>query len=221
MGWLLGISLVAAFLTFHFLSRTMRCIRQRHVVRACGSCVLCLTSAAILGAGAMLFLSYASYQRLIEERPVSSIEFRRISPEEFQARLSIVGQADQFFVLRGDEWQMDARIVTWKPPMTVLGLDPVYQLDRLSGRYAEIDREQSEARTVHSLTPARPTDVWHLARRFPLLTPGIDAHYGTATYVPMADGARFDVTLSRDALIARPANDRAQRAIGDWNLPGQ
>lgn len=221
MGWLLGISLVAAFLTFHFLFRTMRCIKRRHVVRACGSCVLCLTSAAILGAGAMLFLSYVSYQRLIEERPVSSIEFRRISPEEFQARMSVAGEADQFFVLRGDEWQMDARIVTWKPPLTVLGLDPVYQLDRLSGRYAEIDREQSEARTVHSLASDLPTDVWRLARRFPMLTPGIDAHYGTATYVPMADGARFDVSLSRDALIARPANSQAQQAIGDWNPPGQ
>ena len=169
----------------------------------------------------MLLLSYVSYGRLIEEQHVSSIEFRRVSPQEFQARLSIAGDMDQFFILRGNEWQMDARIVTWRPPMTVLGLDPIYQLDRLSGRYAEIDREQTEARTVHSLAPPLPTDVWQLARRFPMLTPGIDAHYGTATYVPMADGARFDVSLSRDALIARPVNDRARQAIGEWQLPGQ
>lgn len=221
MGWLIGIGLVATFLTFHFLFRTMRCIRRRHVIRACGSGVFGLTSAAILGAVAMLMLSYVSYGRLIAEQHVSSIEFRRVSPQEFQARLSVAGEMDQFFILRGNEWQIDARIVTWSPPMTVLGLDPIYQLDRLSGRYAEIDREQTEARTVHSLAPALPTDVWQLARRFPMLTPGIDAHYGTATYVPMADGARFDVSLSRDALIARPVNDRARQAIGEWQLPGQ
>ena len=221
MGWLIGIGFVATFLTFHFLFRTMRCIRRRRIVRACGSSVFGLTSAAILGASAMLMLSYLSYGRLIEEQHVSSIEFRRISPEEFQARLSITGEMDQFFILRGNEWQMDARIVTWQPPMTVLGLDPIYQLDRLSGRYADIDREQSEARTVHSLAPPLPTDIWQLARRFPMLTPGIDAHYGSATYVPMADGAQFDVSLSRDALIARPANDRARQAIGAWQLPGQ
>ena len=46
--------------------------------------------------------------------------------------------------------------------------------------------------------------------------PGIDAHYGTATYVPMADGARYEVMLSRDALVARPANDRARDALGVW-----
>ena len=125
-------------------------------------------------------------------------------------------QADQFFVLRGDEWQMDAKIVTWKPPATILGLDPIYQLDRLSGRYSEIDREVSEVRTVHSLAPPIPIDIWRTARRFPLLTPGVDAHYGTATYLPMADGARYEVSLSRTALIARPANSRARDAVSVW-----
>ena len=54
-----------------------------------------------------------------------------------------------------------------------------------------------------------------------MLAPGIDAHYGTATFVPMADGARFDVSLSRDALIARPVNDSARAAVGAWRVPGE
>ena len=221
MGWLIGVSFAAAFLTLHFVGRTARCIRRRHIARACGSSVLSLVSAAMLGAVAILLLSYVGYGRLTAEQHVSSVEFRRVSPEEFQARVSVPGEDDRFFILRGNEWQMDARIVTWTPPMTILGLDPIYQLDRLSGRYADIDREQNEARTVHSLEPALPTDLWRIARRFPILTPGIDAHYGTATYVPMADGARFDVSLSRDALIARPANESAEQAVGNWRLPGE
>lgn len=216
MTILVAISLVFAFLSIYFLFRMLHCVRHRRVVRAGGSCVSCLISAAVAGAGGMLLLSYLTYGRLIEEQLVSRIEFRRISPEEFQARIMVTGKIDQFYTLRGDEWQMDAKIVTWKPPMTLLGLDPIYQLDRLSGRYAEIDREQTEVRTVHSLSPESPADVWQIAHRFPSLMPGVDAHYGTATYVPMADGARFEVTLSRDALIARPANDRAREAIGAW-----
>ena len=92
----------------------------------------------------------------------------------------------------------------------------MYQLDRLSGRYSEIDREVSEVRTVHSVTPAIPVDLWRFARRFPVLALGVDAYYGTATYVPMADGARYEVSLSRDALIARPANAGAREAVGNW-----
>jgi len=219
MGWLIAISLVAAFLTLFFLFRTIDCVRRRKVVRAGGSSIGCLVAAVVTGAAGTLSLSYLSYARLVDEQLVSTVEFRRISPEEYQARVMVADKGDRFFVLRGDEWQMDAKIVTWKPPLTILGLEPIYELDRLSGRYGEIDRERNEARTVHSLSVGLPTDVWRIARRFPLLTPGVDAHYGTATYVPMADGARFDVYLSRDALIARPANDRAREAIGNWGPP--
>lgn len=221
MGWLIAISLLFAYLAFRYFFHIFVCVRRGRFVRAGGSCVGSLVAATIAGAAAMLILSYATYSRLVEEQHVSMVEFRRISPQEHQARVMIPGQDDRFFVLRGDEWQMDAKIITWKPPMTILGLDPIYQLDRLSGRYGEIDREQNEVRTVHALNPAPPTDVWRVARRFPMLTPGIDAQYGTATFVPMVDGARFEVTLSRDALIARPANERAREAVGDWQTIDQ
>jgi hypothetical protein len=216
MSLLIGISLVFGFFTFFFLFRTINCARRFRLVRASGAGVGCLVSATLAGVGFMLLISYWSYGRLTGEQLVSRIEFRRISPEEFQARLMIDGEADQFFVLHGDEWQMDAKIVTWKPPATILGLDPIYQLDRLSGRYAEIARERSEPRTVHSLSSGTPVDVWKIAHRFPTLLPGIDAYYGTATYVPMVDGARYEVSISRDALIARPSNARARDAIGEF-----
>ena len=126
------------------------------------------------------------------------------------------GELDRMFSMRGDEWQLDARVLTWKPPATVLGLDPVYRLERLSGRYTNIERERSEPRTVYALANERPLDIWSFAREYPRFAPGVDAFYGTATYLPIADGARFQVTLSRDALIARPANEAARAAVGDW-----
>ena len=169
-------------------------------------------------AGALLLISYLGYERLTEEQLVGVIEFSRSSPEEYTSRLMIDGQIDRLLTLRGDEWQLDARVITWKPPMTVLGFEPVYQLERLSGRYSSAERERTEQRTVHALADERPLDLWSLARKFPRMAPGIDAFYGTATYVPMADGARFRVTLSRDALIARPINDFAREAVGDWGL---
>lgn len=221
MAWLVAISVVATYLSFRYLFGAITCLQRGQLARAGGSGIGCMVSVAFAGAGIMLLLSYLSYGRLTAEQRVAQIEFRLVAPDEFQARLMIDRQQDRLFMLSGDEWQMDARIVTWQPPMTILGLDPIYQLDRLSGRYAEIDRERSAARTVHSLSPAMPADLWRFARRFPLLAPGVDAHYGTATFLPMADGARFDVMLSRDALVARPGNERAKEAIGGWHAPGE
>jgi hypothetical protein len=128
----------------------------------------------------------------------------------------IEGESDRLLTLKGDEWQIDARVVSWKPPVSMLGLEPIYQLERLSGRYSDVQREVSEPRTVHALAEVGALDIWNIARRFPILMPGVDAYYGTATYVPMADGARFEVNLSRDALIARPMNDEARKAVGEW-----
>lgn len=216
MNILFGAIAVFGILTVLFFVHVFHCLRRRKIIRAGASGLSCCVSAALFGASFILLFTILGYAQLVEEKLVSRIEFRRISPQEFQARLMIEGERDRFFVLRGDEWQMDAKILTWRPPATILGLDPMYQLDRLSGRYSEVDREVSEARTVHSIAPAIPVDVWRTARRFPMLAPGVDAYYGTATYVPMADGARYEVSLSRDALIARPANDRAREAVGNW-----
>jgi hypothetical protein len=171
---------------------------------------------AVGGASILLAFSYYGYGRLIDEQLVSRIEFSRSAPGEFTARLMVDGQSDRLLNLRGDEWQMDARVVNWKPPATLLGLDPIYQLDRLSGRYSDIEDEMTQERTVHALSDDLALDVWQFARRFPLLMPGVDAYYGTATYLPMSDGARFEVTLTRTALVARPVNEQAREAVGQW-----
>ncbi len=217
MNLLIAIGAVFALLTVFFLARSVRCTRRGRLLRAGGAGITGIGTALVATAAVMLAMTYLSYERLTAEQRVSTVTFRQTAPHEFQARLMIEGEADRTFALRGDEWQMDARIVTWKPPVTILGLDPVYRLERLSGRYTDIGREQNEPRTVHALSEGSAFDVWAVARRFPALTPGIDAYYGTATYVPMADGARFEVSLSRDALIARPVNPAARAAVGRWS----
>lgn len=216
MNVLLAIAGVTALLMLFFLGRTVRCTRRGRLLRAGGSGISAVLMAIVATAAVLIAVSYYSYDRLTAEQVVATIEFRRSAPNEYQARLMLRDERDRTFDLRGDEWQMDARVVAWKPPITVLGLDPIYRLERLSGRYSDITREQTELRTVHELTEPLPVDVWQIARRFPVLTPGIDAYYGSATFVPMADGARFTVSLSRNALIARPANDIARAAVGDW-----
>ncbi|HZW59994.1 MAG TPA: hypothetical protein VFE85_06855 [Woeseiaceae bacterium] len=217
MYLLIAASAVFTLFAVLFLARTVRCSRRGRLLRAGTSCLSCVVSAALATAAVMLTFAYYSYDRLTAEQVVSTIQFRAAGPDYYKARLMTPGSADRLFDLRGDEWQIDARIINWKPPLTILGLDPIYRLERLSGRYSAIDREQQEARTVHSLGSQQPVDLWRLARRFPVLLPGVDAYYGTATYVPMADGARYDISLSRDALLARPANAEAERALGAWD----
>ena len=221
MNVLIAACAIFTLIGLMFLGGTLRAIRRGRLLRASSAFVSGAMSVSLGAIAAIVLISYLGYERLTEEQLVGVIEFRRSAPDEYTARLMIDGQLDRLLTLRGDEWQLDARVITWQPPATILGLEPVYQLERLSGRYASIERERSEPRTVHALAEERPLDLWSLARKFPRLSPGVDAYYGTATYVPMADGARFRVTLSRDALIARPINDPAREAVGEWGQVAQ
>jgi len=217
MNGLIAISAVFTLVALLSFGRSIRQIRRRRLLRASGAVTVGAVTAVLGTAGIMLTVSYLGYQRLTGEQLVAVIEFSQGAPYEYTARLMVDGELDRLLTLRGDEWQLDARIVTWRPPATLLGLEPVYQLERISGRYTSIDRERSEQRTVHALAEERPLDLWSLARRFPRMAPGVDAYYGTATYLPMADRARFRITLSRDALLARPLNEEAREAVGDWD----
>lgn len=216
MNLLLTISTVCTAIALYFLFSMTRHAKRRRPVRATRSLAGGVASGAMGGASILLAFSYFGYGRLIDEQLVSHIEFTQTAAGEYSARVMIAGELDRFLTLRGDEWQMDARVVIWKPPLTLLGLDPIYQLDRLSGRYSDIDSERTEERTVYALSEELPLDVWRVARRFPSLMPGVDAYYGTATFLPMADGARYAVTLTRTALIARPVNESAREAVGEW-----
>ena len=216
MNGLVAIGAILSLVALLYFVSMLRFLRRGRLLRAGGSATMCATTAALGTVGILLFISYLGYERLTAESLVAEIQFTRSAPEEYTARLMIEGRLDKLLTLRGNEWQLDARVITWQPPATILGLEPVYQLERLSGRYTSVDHERSQPRTVHGLAEERPLDLWTMVRRFPKLAPGVDAYYGTATYLPMADSARFRITLSRDALIARPVNEAARKAVGEW-----
>ena len=217
MNLLLAASAVFALITLYFVFSMFRHARRRRPVRATRSLAGGAVSACAGGASTMLAFSYFGYFQLVDEQVIGQIKFSESAPEQSVARLMLENEErDRMFEILGDEWQMDARVVTWKPPMTLLGLDPIFQLDRLSGRYSDVEEELSKHRSAHALSEPVTLDVWQFARKYPKLMPGVDAHYGTATYLPMAHGAIFEVTMTRTGLVARPVNDAAREAVGEW-----
>ena len=216
MNLLLTISAVFSVIALYFVFSLLRHARRRRPIRATRSLAGGVVSGCAGAASIMLAFSYYGYERLVDEQLVGSIKFSESGPDDFVARVMIEGGKDQMFRLFGNEWQMDARVIIWKSPATLLGLDPIYQLDRISGRYSEIEEEKSRARTVYALSEPVTLDAWQFARKYPKLMPGVDAQYGTATYLPMAHEALYEVKMTRTGLIARPVDDAAVDAVGRW-----
>lgn len=155
------------------------------------------------------------FHELNAETPVATVSFRALDDQAYVATVTRKDGDSQDYRLRGDQWQLDARVVKWKMPFALLGLKPGYQLDRIQGRYFALEDERSKERTVYDLG-ARPVglDIWHQARQgWSFL---VDARYGSAAYLPMADGAIFEVTVTPGGLVGRPLNGSAQQAVAGW-----
>ncbi|HEY5755162.1 MAG TPA: hypothetical protein VIU34_05030 [Steroidobacter sp.] len=178
------------------------------------------TGSLFLAIAAVLFvvsLNLRTYAQLTLERPVAEIVFEQRGPQTFNATLTQMPNGEiQMFVLSGDEWQLDARVLKWKGWANLFGLDAQYRLERVSGRYREITQERTAERTVYPLAENPGVDLWQLTLDKPDRLPFVDAVYGNAAYMPMSDGARYEVTISQTGLIARPVNAAAQQAAGTW-----
>ena len=90
-----------------------------------------------------------------------------------------------------------------RPRVAAAGLHTAYELDRLAGRYRNIDQERSAPRTVHSLAVDKPVDLFGLRRRYTLLEPLLDAEYGSASYVPVTRPAELELRVSTTGLLLR------------------
>jgi len=174
---------------------------------------LLITLALLL---ASIIANLHTYLRLNHEAEVATLQFDQLGPQRYRALLSQGSQPAEILELQGDEWQLDARVLKWRGFANLLGLDAGYQLERLSGRYRDVQQAQQKSQSVHGLNHPQGIDIWQLARQYPRWLPWVDAVYGSATYMPMVHGARYQISLSQSGLLARPMNEVAKQALQSW-----
>ena len=161
LGTLVSICAVAGLL---FLLLAVKRLRHRRF----GACAMHGTSALVLFlaavAIALLGINLLTYHRLTHEQPALEAQFKRAGDARYAALLTYPSGETQELALNGDEWQVDARVLKWKPFADLLGFDTAYRLERISGRYSDIARERDQPRTVYALNPPDRVDVWTLLR---------------------------------------------------------
>ena len=207
---------VVGLLALLFTIAAFRSFRRRRLVGGAlhGAASLALLSIAI--GTALIAVNLRTYQRMNDEQRAGELKFTRIGDHQFNGALTLQSGEREDFALRGDEWQIDAHVLKWRLIAVIIGFDTAYRLDRISGRYTDIHDERTQARTVYALSPAERVNIWSLARRYHTWLPGVDALYGSATFLPMADGALYEIKVSESGLLARPLNEAARAAVGNW-----
>jgi Kef-type K+ transport system membrane component KefB len=179
--------------------------RRRFACAHRGAWLLVFVLLTILLAG--LGLALRGYGLLTAEAPVANVQARQLGPQWFGVRVDFPDGTHRSADLRGDEWQLDARVIKWAPRAVALGAQPLFRVDRLSGRYRDATRAGATLPTIFALDADSVVDLWQLKQNFPRWLPWIDADYGSAAFLPLVDGGTYKVTISPlGGLVARPAD---------------
>ncbi|SIQ90797.1 hypothetical protein [Aquipseudomonas alcaligenes] len=157
-----------------------------------------------------------SYDPQVQGKPLVTLSFSADGPQRYRVNL-LEGGEEREVTLEGDLWQLDARLLGWKGLAALIGLQPGYRLEKLSGRFLAIEQQQSArfARVALAESPYG-IDLWRwlrLGQRDLFL---FEAQAARVTYLPIADGAVFSVSLGPTGLMAQPMNQVAQQALKDW-----
>jgi hypothetical protein len=192
-----------AVLSVVLLVLAVRAFRGRRWAGSMGSAGTGALFLSLAALAAVLGVSTQGYRALTLEAVAATVTTVPTGAGQFQAFVVLPDGRDTTLHVMGDQLLVDAHILKWHPLANILGVHTQYELDRLGGRYVEIEDERSAPRSVHSLKSDKPVDLFHLARRYTLLAYLVDTEYGSATYITVQRPARFEIRVSTTGLLVR------------------
>lgn len=193
-----AVVLAAAFLTVAVLAARRK--RLFGTTLGAGASLLLFALAALL---ATISVATQGYRALTREDLAATIVVRPTGLHQFTALVTFPDGRDTMFVLTGEQVYVDAHILKWKPIANVLGLHTAYELDRIGGRYVDLEHERDSARTIFSLSEPKPVDMFSLRRRWAAFAPLLDAEYGSGTFVTAERLDSLEVLVSTSGLLIR------------------
>lgn len=180
-----------------------------------GTCGLLLLTLA--GVIVLLALDLGSYSAVPQSKLLATISFEADGAQRYRVNL-LQGSSDRTVSLDGDLWQLDVRLFQWKGLAALIGLEPGYRLEKVTGRYLSMEQQQQSLSARATLAKSRyGIDLWSWLRMGGSDLYLFDPQSRRVNYLPMADGAVFTITLAATGLLVHPLNPAAEQALKSWN----
>ena len=180
-----------------------------------------LAAVAAAFIAALVALNMQSYSRLTWEKPVAEVRVTRTNAAQKLYDVTVVRQdgsnLETRCLLQGDEWILGGRVQKWKPWASTLGMNATYELDQLANKY--LDAREANGRPITACDVSRPLNPV-LAKAPPgfrawltSVSQAEDRRFGSANYMPLADGAVYRVVITQSGFNAEAVNAQARAAV--------
>jgi hypothetical protein len=160
-----------------------------------------------LAAGLLVLLvgtNVYTFYRLTDEEPIAELVFVEIAPEQYQATISYGDFCEpEKYNLYGNQWRLDARFLKWRPWANLFGLDAMYRIERIGGRYRDVHDENSRQRIAYKLYKEPTIDLAAVLQDYEGVFSPVDTLYGSSVYEDMNEGFRYRVYRSQSGLLVR------------------
>jgi hypothetical protein len=196
-------AVVFLLLCIIFLIAFIVSLRKRRFMGAVSNFIfafLMLTLSLLFG---VITISIQGYNAFTREELAANVEIIPLNHQLFTARIILADGEEKQFDLEGDEFYIDAHILKWKSIANLMGIHTLYELDRVAGRYTDIEDETNKKRTVYSLGEKRLIDIFKLRLQYPFLSFLVDAEYGSASFVAAKKKRKINVLVSTTGLLIR------------------
>lgn len=156
-----------------------------------------------------------SYRQVMNDAPVATISFEPIDEQFFNVLVADTSGKESRFQIHGDQWQMDVRMVRLSGYLSGFDLKPAYRLDKVSGRFYDIQKETTAKRAPQVIASSLlGIDWWSFVNNHPAWFSVVEASLGAARYLPMRPNASFEISMTEKGLSVRPLNQAASQALG-------
>lgn len=166
------------------------------------SLVAAVVALALAGLCVTVAIGTRGYRSFVGEVVVAVVTIMPTGPHSMSASFELPDGRETTLSLAGDQLQLDAQILRWKPVAGVLGLTAAYELGRVGSRYAGGGNELSRPAVPVSLARRKPVDMYDLRRRFPWFGPLLDVRLATVALAPGEAPAAFELRLDTTRFYA-------------------
>jgi hypothetical protein len=199
---------VCGILCLLFLFAFIAAVKKRKVLGAVRNFTFTFLMLVLALLFATITVSLKGYQALTHEELAATVEIQPLGEQKFIAHFTFPDTTQAKFELAGDELYVDAHILKWKSVANLFGLHTFYELDRVAGRYSEIEEETSKNRTVFSLAKDKMVNIFDLRIQHEILSFLVDAEYGSASFVNVSKSAKFNIMVSTTGLLIRQNDNK-------------
>lgn len=141
------------------------------------------------------------YRSLTLDKPIMTMSFEKVEGNSNQHKVKFLYPSnlrETEFIIHGDQWRVDAKFLKMKSIFSALGLSPRYALERIEGRYSDINLQNKLPSIAYELDGGDISDGtlfnW---------SPFIDSEYGSSTYLEIETGYDFIVFKTNTGIISR------------------